>query len=76
MLPNGIGQVNQAGINYYKNLITALKAANIQPMVLITNILKNDFKLKFPFLKIGDIVSLGFASSAGESRRVAQSSNR
>lgn len=33
ILPNGIGQVNQAGINYYKNLIAALKAANIQPMV-------------------------------------------
>jgi beta-glucosidase/6-phospho-beta-glucosidase/beta-galactosidase len=34
VLPNGIGQVNQAGINYYKNLIAALLAANIKPMVL------------------------------------------
>ena len=33
ILPNGIGQVNEAGINYYKKLIAALKAANIQPMV-------------------------------------------
>lgn len=34
VLPNGIGQINQLGLNYYKNLISALKAANIQPMVL------------------------------------------
>jgi len=33
VLPNGIGQINQAGIDYYKNLIAALKAANIEPMV-------------------------------------------
>jgi beta-glucosidase/6-phospho-beta-glucosidase/beta-galactosidase len=35
VLPNGIGQVNQPGIDYYKNLIAALKVANIQPMVFI-----------------------------------------
>ena len=33
VLPNGIGQVNQAGVDYYKRLIVALKAANIEPMV-------------------------------------------
>ncbi|XP_046643168.1 lactase-phlorizin hydrolase-like [Daphnia pulicaria] len=35
VLPNGIGQVNQPGIDYYKNLIAALKVANIQPMVTL-----------------------------------------
>ena len=35
ILPNGIGRVNQAGIQYYKNLINALKAANIEPMVTL-----------------------------------------
>lgn len=33
VLPNGIGQVNQPGVDYYKRLIAALKAANIEPMV-------------------------------------------
>nr|CAH0099623.1 unnamed protein product [Daphnia galeata] len=35
VLPNGIGQVNQPGVDYYKNLIAALKVANIQPMVTL-----------------------------------------
>ena len=42
VLPNGIGQVNQAGVDYYKRLIAALKAANIEPMVRW-----QDFKLEF-----------------------------
>ncbi|KZS05925.1 putative Lactase-phlorizin hydrolase [Daphnia magna] len=33
VLPDGIGRINQPGIDYYKRLIAALKAANIQPMV-------------------------------------------
>ena len=33
ILPNDIGRVNQAGGQYYKNRITALKAANIEPIV-------------------------------------------
>jgi beta-glucosidase/6-phospho-beta-glucosidase/beta-galactosidase len=33
VLPNGIGEVNQPGVDYYKRLIAALKAANIEPMV-------------------------------------------
>ncbi|XP_046438586.1 beta-glucosidase A-like isoform X1 [Daphnia pulex] len=35
VLPNGIGEVNQAGIDYYKTLIAALKAAKIEPMVTL-----------------------------------------
>ena len=37
VLPDGIGRVNQKGIDYYKRLISALKAANIQPIVSIRN---------------------------------------
>ncbi|XP_046643173.1 cytosolic beta-glucosidase-like [Daphnia pulicaria] len=35
VLPNGIGEVNQPGVDYYKRLIAALKAANIEPMVTL-----------------------------------------
>lgn len=32
-MPNGTGTQNPDGIQYYKNLISALKDANIKPMV-------------------------------------------
>jgi beta-glucosidase/6-phospho-beta-glucosidase/beta-galactosidase len=35
ILPEGIGRINQAGIDYYNNLINALKAVNIEPMVTL-----------------------------------------
>ncbi|CAL4160093.1 unnamed protein product [Meganyctiphanes norvegica] len=35
ILPNGIGERNQAGIDYYKNLIAELKANNIEPAVTL-----------------------------------------
>ncbi|XP_057373386.1 lactase/phlorizin hydrolase-like [Daphnia carinata] len=35
VLPDGIGRINQPGVDYYKNLIAALKVANIQPMVTL-----------------------------------------
>ena len=34
IIPQGTGQVNRAGINYYNKLIDALLRENIQPMVL------------------------------------------
>jgi beta-glucosidase/6-phospho-beta-glucosidase/beta-galactosidase len=37
VIPNGIGPNNAAGIDYYKRLIGALKAANIEPMVIEAN---------------------------------------
>ena len=33
LIPSGNGSSNPLGIQYYKNLIAALKAANIKPMV-------------------------------------------
>ena len=35
MLPNGIGEKNQAGIDYYNNLINALLEAGITPAVTL-----------------------------------------
>nr|CAH0099626.1 unnamed protein product [Daphnia galeata] len=35
VLPDGIGRINQPGIDYYKRLIAALKAVNIEPMVTL-----------------------------------------
>ncbi len=35
ILPNGIGEENPAGIQYYKNLIAALKANGITPLVTL-----------------------------------------
>lgn len=35
ILPDGTGRINQAGIDYYNNLIDLLIAANIEPMVTI-----------------------------------------
>ena len=35
ILAEGIGRINQAGIDYYNNLINALKAVNIEPMVTL-----------------------------------------
>lgn len=34
VIPTGVGAANPLGVQYYKNLIAALKAANIKPMVL------------------------------------------
>ena len=34
-MPNGRGEVNPYGIQYYKNLIGALKLAGIEPMVTL-----------------------------------------
>ena len=35
MLPGGVGEKNQAGIDYYNNLITSLLAAGITPAVTL-----------------------------------------
>ena len=35
ILPAGVGEVNQAGVQYYHNLIDALLAAEIQPVVTL-----------------------------------------
>jgi len=35
ILPQGVGEVNQAGVQYYKNLISELKAAGIVPAVTL-----------------------------------------
>ena len=35
MLPNGVGEKNQAGIDYYNNLINALLEAGITPAVTL-----------------------------------------
>lgn len=35
IIPDGVGQVNQAGVQYYKNLIAELKANNIEPYVTL-----------------------------------------
>ena len=34
-MPNGTGEVNQAGVAYYNKLIDGLVAANIQPMITL-----------------------------------------
>ena len=35
IIPNGIGQVNQAGIDFYSHLVDALLEANIEPFVTL-----------------------------------------
>ncbi|MDI9629014.1 MAG: glycoside hydrolase family 1 protein [Acidobacteriota bacterium] len=35
IIPNGVGEVNQAGVDFYNNLIDALRAKNIEPIVTI-----------------------------------------
>lgn len=79
VLPNGIGQVNQPGVDYYKNLIAALKVANIQPMVLLFRIylfIYHNFRRRgwgkcVPFHAPGNLVPLGFtASPRGHGRLV------
>lgn len=53
ILPNGtINNVNQAGVNYYKNLIRELKRANILPMVTIFH-----WDLPLGFLYLGDLTN-------------------
>ena len=75
ILPDGIGQINQAGLSYYKRLIAALNAANIKPIV--------GFKLHFydkryqsfskSSIKTGNALSLGSATSARRQGRMVES---
>ncbi len=35
IIPTGVGEVNQAGVQYYKNLIASLKARGITPVATL-----------------------------------------
>ena len=84
MIPNGIGAPNPAGINYYKRLIAALKAANIEPMVrhsLPWSTRPIGYDMRINRIEIysicscetGNFVSLGSSASVGEHGRMAES---
>jgi beta-glucosidase/6-phospho-beta-glucosidase/beta-galactosidase len=52
ILPDGIGRINQAGVDYYNNLIDGLLAAGIEPMVNQLHFGFNDKQSFTLFIKI------------------------
>lgn len=43
VIPQGVGPANALGIQYYKDVIAALKAAGIKPMVTIPAFISSQF---------------------------------
>ncbi|XP_076259862.1 myrosinase 1-like [Rhynchophorus ferrugineus] len=66
ILPNGTPtQINQAGLNYYKNLIKELKAADIEPLVTLYH-----WDLPLHLLELGGWLNPRLADYFGDYARI------